>query len=458
MFRLLQLRLARLYERLERPALARKTVKILSLSVKLLEVWFLQGAVCAHHYGCQQYGIRTLNWPVIRRHQEKRLNILLKRRQGLFSAFARVAGIGNLHDITYETIGILESNEKFDFKATSLDAYLDFYKYFLYFGDLRVASFFREQALQASLREQRNIPYLLPCALRAALEVGEPEIVLDLLSKKDTSTVAISTAKAAKPMAHALLGDLTIAGQYWSADFSEADFKFLELVRGRSIAVVGPALPSDRVGSEIDSYDLIVRTNFRTDANLPVEFFGSRTDISYYNHAAWTTRRDSVLNAAESLRWINLKGRNDDKLLNELLPSFAGGSRVFFQADTLFFEGNPMAIPNILYDLLHFSPKCIKLFCSSFYISGNGYHPGYHGYVKSPYGVDFFSDGLRAHDPFSGFMFAKRAFQTNLILADRLGEGVLNTSCSQYASRLNEVYGGWTLGNNNRTLGEKHVN
>lgn len=96
-----------------------------------------------------------------------------------------------------------------------------------------------------------------------------------------------------------------------------------------------------------------------------------------------------------------------------------------------------MAIPNILYDLLHFSPKRIKLFCSSFYISGNSCHPGYHGYVKSPYGGDVFSDGLRAHDPFSGFMLTQRLFQANLISADRLGEGALNTNRSQYASRLN---------------------
>ena len=58
----------------------------------------------------------------------------------------------------------------------------------------------------------------------------------------------------------------------------------MNLISGKSVAVVGPAPSSELIGSEIDSYDIVVRTNYQGQNKLgdPKEF-GVRTDISYYN-------------------------------------------------------------------------------------------------------------------------------------------------------------------------------
>jgi hypothetical protein len=449
MYQYLNLRLALLYQKWIRFALIRKTFKFASEAIKVFEVLHLRGVISAYHFANQQIAFRKAKYQDARYHQERGLNTSFRKEQSTLNRFSNLSRIFRVQDIIHDTTQSLRLNDELIFRNASFADCLELYQYFRYFGDFRVAEFFREQALQASLREQKSIPYLLPNALNAALELGLPEVVLRLLRDKDTSTANIAHSLAAKSMAHALLGDLAPANQLWQADFHENDLHYREYIEGRSVAVVGPASPLDTVGPEIDTYDVVVRTNFRLDLNLPADLFGSRTDVSYYNHASWTTRRDGVLEAAKSLDWINLKGRNDDSLLRTLSPSFAGGSRVFFQADHLFFEGNPMAIPNIIFDLIRFSPSRIKLFCTSFYIAGNNYHPGYHTYSKPSVSVKVTSDSLRLHDPFSGFMLTQRLFQTNFISADSLGEGALNTSRSHYASRLNEVFGGWTLGNNN---------
>jgi hypothetical protein len=442
----LNLRLALLYQRWIRFALIRKTLKFSSEAIKLVEVWQLRGVISAYHFGLQQIAFRKAKYQDARSHQERGLNASFRKEYSTLNRFSKLSGIFSVRDINYDTITSLRLTDESIFRNASFADCLELYQYFRFFGDLRIAEFFREQALQASLREQKSTTYLLPCAINAALELGMPEVILRLLRDKDTSTVNIVHTLALKSMAYALLGNLPSANQLWQADFQGNDFHYREYIEGRSVAIVGPASPLDSVGPEIDTYDIVVRTNFRTDLNLPAELFGSRTDVSYYNHASWTTRRDGVLNAAKFLDWINLKGRNDDILLRTLLPSFAGGSRVFFQADPLFFEGNPMAIPNIIFDLIRFSPSRIKLFCTSFLYAENSYHPGYHSYAKSSLSVKVISDSLRLHDPFSGFMLTQRLFQANLISADSLCEDALNTNRSEYASRLNEVYGGWALG------------
>jgi len=58
---------------------------------------------------------------------------------------------------------------------------------------------------------------------------------------------------------------------------------YLEYVSGKSVAIVGPAayLSSIKIGSQIDSFDIVVRINRGMEILNNKDVFGSRTDILY---------------------------------------------------------------------------------------------------------------------------------------------------------------------------------
>ena len=59
---------------------------------------------------------------------------------------------------------------------------------------------------------------------------------------------------------------------------------FSDLINGKRVAIVGPAQNDLNNGKEIDSFDIIVRFNYKGE-NIDAKNYGSRTDISYFNGA-----------------------------------------------------------------------------------------------------------------------------------------------------------------------------
>jgi len=56
------------------------------------------------------------------------------------------------------------------------------------------------------------------------------------------------------------------------------------MLHNKSIAIVGPAQSNDMLKDEIDSYDIVIRLNYRGGNKMPPEIeFGSKVNISYYN-------------------------------------------------------------------------------------------------------------------------------------------------------------------------------
>jgi hypothetical protein len=51
-------------------------------------------------------------------------------------------------------------------------------------GDLRVAHFFRQQSLLASLDQQMKMKTVIPIGLQACLELGKPDLILEIRKQK----------------------------------------------------------------------------------------------------------------------------------------------------------------------------------------------------------------------------------------------------------------------------------
>ena len=79
---------------------------------------------------------------------------------------------------------------------------------------------------------------------------------------------------------------------------------FSEYIKGKRVAIVGPASSLDGLGlgDKIDSYDVVVRVNQREPVHKILhEDFGSKTDVAAYNFNITCIR---ILSKAETKAWL----------------------------------------------------------------------------------------------------------------------------------------------------------
>lgn len=219
------------------------------------------------------------------------------------------------------------------------------------------------------------------------------------------------------------------------------DLDFYTYISGKTVAIVGPGVPVDQPGKEIDSYDIVVRTNYREKSNYPVEKFGKRTDVSYYNHYRVGSFLPEVLKASSEISWTILKNDGAKDILDKgAMDGFSYNSRSMDTLIPLFFlDSQPMSIPNIIADIIRFNPLSVKLFCVNFYNSKSNYSDHYKKTI--PYDMSVQLKDIRIHEPFANFSFVKGCYEGNLIDADNLTKETLELSVEGYAASLHNIFG-----------------
>ena len=95
-----------------------------------------------------------------------------------------------------------------------------------------------------------------------------------------------------------------------------------KLVRGKSVAIVGPAKPFEKNGSVIDSNDIIIRFNYLDPGMIyeKKEYIGSRTDISYYNISFEREKRYEIINTLKNypIKLVILRRSLSQKLMHNM--------------------------------------------------------------------------------------------------------------------------------------------
>jgi glycerophosphoryl diester phosphodiesterase len=221
--------------------------------------------------------------------------------------------------------------------------------------------------------------------------------------------------------------------------FCEEDFKFKEFIQGRSIAIVGPAIPETFVADEINSFDLVVRTNFPVGNSLPTEIYGRYPDISYNMiDTPLSTNIDlSEFSNSDDIKFTIFNDENIVKEYKKITKNVTIITRKYFDCTGIFWSGFPMAVQRIIYDLLHFSPLKIKIFGVNFYTSKILSHKNYNGYENSAFPIRLF----RCHDPISNFLFCKNLYENNFISSDKTGVNILQLNRYDYSELANEIIG-----------------
>ena len=217
------------------------------------------------------------------------------------------------------------------------------------------------------------------------------------------------------------------------ADRGEAgDAAFRDMLRGKSCAIVGPAVTGVSAGAEIDAHDLVARTNVTDQALIENNraLAGARTDIIFYGTGYVRSRAQKILDylAAHPAKLIVLRHPSTRRRFAKSLPEQP--SRLWASLKKRDFIGHGFALRHILHDLVLHADRPVSVYGADFYL---GDQPHYAGYFDG--GMDLWFEYAR-HDVFDTFMFMKRLADAGHIKCDPVLQAILSEDIEHFASRI----------------------
>ena len=142
---------------------------------------------------------------------------------------------------------------------------------------------------------------------------------------------------------------------------------FGEYVAGRSVAIVGPAVPTHDQSAVIDAHDVVVRVGWLRPEPLHA-WYGVKTDVAFFN-TGWSrlvSGSGLVDEHLATLDWVLVK------------RDYGMTSATACRQVTLPDGVNANQIPILLHDLSQFEPGPVSVFGADFYwdpalVYGDGY-------------------------------------------------------------------------------------
>lgn len=249
------------------------------------------------------------------------------------------------------------------------------------------------------------------------------------LSIKPAKDISVALSQSEDLFLKLYTGDIKGAREIYKSMMNPKDLLFDDFIRGKSIAVVGPADDGLRQGSEIDSFDLVYRINSVTQLNP--DKFGSKNDILWLN-AGGAKKYGEIIDSSKNVSWI----------VTKLLTPIKGSRQVF--TNRYMINNAPNSVQFILYDLLLFEPSYVKLFNANCYATKRQYSDDYEETrkkilsVKKP--VFKYNQVFVDHDLISNFRLIKIFYKHNYIDVDPVGLRVLQMSEDEYLRIMSELY------------------
>ncbi len=223
-----------------------------------------------------------------------------------------------------------------------------------------------------------------------------------------------------------------------SHKFKALDYAYLDLIKGKSIAIVGPAPCISENQDEINSHDIIVRMNYYGLHQHYDKNHNPRTDVSYYNK-----QLPQIIDAAGRNDFFNDLSFSSFKTINHetqtnLLNSNKG--RLFFQMHNFLFNGSANILQNALFDILCFNPASVKIYNVTFFMSQNAYQKGYQQekYIKRPPSWRWHS--FAGHDLITQINFTRNLWRNRKIDVDDSCKSILELDNYTYMSKMEEIW------------------
>jgi hypothetical protein len=208
---------------------------------------------------------------------------------------------------------------------------------------------------------------------------------------------------------------------------SVLDSNFYSLINGKSVAIVGPIESNDI--DEINDFDIIVRFNYKGN-----EGYLNRTDISYYNGQ----NGDYIVDNMGGKIPKDLKAAVFKTPIVDNVTGSMCIRKMHSIADYFMLDNSANMLPNIVSDLLLYSPSKIKVFSCNMYISfGHGYNSLY---GQTPVSIREKFHPTVGHDPFSQYKFMEILYKNSLLYGNEEFTYVMTLGIDQYMESLQNKY------------------
>lgn len=218
-----------------------------------------------------------------------------------------------------------------------------------------------------------------------------------------------------------------------------AERRFRQMIEAKTVAVVGPSPESNDHLKEIDTFDTVIRTKVMAPT---VDDQSSRSDISYYADTSARLLGPEIRSMLDGgfLKLAVLRPNAWDCGVSQL--SARDDVRFAPSESITNFFSSPYAIQRILFDVLHYRPRSIKLFGANFFLSEQAYHSRYQDdrqFLYANRGLRPNLDGY-GHDLLADFTWTKSVCDLGLVSATSAIQRILDLSPSDYLLRLDDLH------------------
>ncbi|MFC4402564.1 hypothetical protein [Gracilibacillus xinjiangensis] len=304
-------------------------------------------------------------------------------------------------------------------------------------GLFMVANIAREKAVKSvyqALDNTKSMENLIQ-AFKAYMDQGELNKASQALLSVKKSSVEESSLNRMEIFFSVLTGDRERTSKLCKRHFSEQDWTFFHYINGKTVAIVGPAPKEEDVSAEINSFDIVVRFNYKGEPHLPHKGSGNRINVSYHNggNAAELDMLDHTdfLNELDFACFKSVKYDFQRKLVS------AHKGRQYRIAGEFLFNGAANHLPNVLFDILHFHPKMVKVFHSNLYLSSTPHYTGYHTIPKENQSL---WNTFAYHEMITQFNFLKNLWNGKQFKADKALESVLKLTPEKYVELMERIH------------------
>lgn len=334
--------------------------------------------------------------------------------------------------------------------SLSYESIIEIYYLCLRFGLFNIGYKLRDYATNQILKNElqaHNDQKELLLQISASLELNKIEDSIKLIKQ------TIKNYPDSKLEKHISLLNI-LAGNNNLIDFynTKNDHEFHKYISGKTVAVVGPAIPTEKNGTEIDKHELVVKLNYMKDYHGSSDaFLGKKCDITYFNGG----KGDFFINNQKSelpnkIQWAVFRS---NKYVENYFKShnMSKNARSLQDYSSAFLCENLNMIQHTICDILTFHSSKIHIYNVDLFLTDGRYREyNPKGYLTDST-IEKKRDICRSavhHDPYTQYQLLHNLWTNNLLSGDNKFSKVMNLGCRRYMERLQSIYGNLVRLNN----------
>jgi len=338
---------------------------------------------------------------------------------------------------------LIQLTQRIEWQSSTPNQLLSLEYFIMSNGLYLVALDIRRKAVDKILKDPKSsCPDIVLRRFSAAMEASQLEnahsVLNELQSTGPISWLRNCALKDRLSLYHSILAkDTQQRNRLFDRYYGKNDRDFAAFVKGKSIAIVGPAPSETYDKQEIDQFDLVMRLNYQGRENMPdPDIYGSRIDISYFNvNNARKMLENNNGKLAKDLQYGIFKSEKHARTASFLCPS-----RMAKTPEEYWLQGWPNMIQIALFDLLAFEPARIKVFKINFYLSETLHYKGYqtrHVNIDDP---KFLFKGHACHHIVRQLDFIRQMVKYQLIEVDKTCELIIGMTDDDYLKAMEDLY------------------